>query len=115
MLFNTLEVDSNSDKITYYDENNLYDMSFHTLYFKDLTSIKLDEIIKKYNINVFSYVIDGNKYYARSIDELSDIYYKNLSLSEKLYFDSNGYNIDAINVLCTNQDIINIKNIVHVY
>lgn len=115
LLFNTLEVDSNSDKYINYYNKELYEEGFYTLYFDNLTSIKLDEIIKKYNINVFSYIVDGKKYYARSIDELSNIVLSNKSIGEKIFYEQYGFIIDGINTTLNSNEINNLKKIVHIY
>ena len=115
LLFNTLEVDSNSDKYINYYNKELYEEGFYTLYFDNLTSIKLDEIIKKYNINVFSYIVDSKKYYARSIDELSNIVLSNKSIGEKIFYEQYGFIIDGINTTLNSNEINNLKKIVHIY
>lgn len=115
LLFNTLEVDSNSDKITYYDTNELYNKEVYTLYFDNMSSIKLDQIINSYDLVILSYFIDGKKYYARDIDELNNTIYKDKSLSEKIYYEEYGYIIDGIKVLCSTRDIIMLKEKIHIY
>lgn len=115
LCFNTLEVDSNSDKIVYYDNNDLYNKKVYKLYFDSLNSNELNELIKEKDLQILSYYIDGNKYYARDIDELDNIYLKDKPLSEKIYYEYNGYNIDAIKVLCDVNEIINLKDKTHIY
>lgn len=115
LCFNTLEVDSNSDKIVYYDNNDLYNKKVYKLYFDSLNSNELNELIKEKDLQILSYYIDGNKYYARDIDELDNIYLKDKPLSEKIYYEYNGYNIDAIKILCDVNEIINLKDKTHIY
>ena len=114
-VFNTLEVDSNSDIISYYDDSNIYNQDVYTLYFDNVKSKDLDLLMNSYNIEVLSYYIDENTYYARNISELDDKYLKDKSLSEKIYYDNYGYNIDGIKVLCSVGDIINLKKKIHIY
>ena len=113
ILFNILEVDSNSDKIVYYNSDNLYETDVYTLYFDSLNSLELDNIFN--DMNILSYLIDGKKYYARDTDELNSIFLHNKPLNERIYYEENGYNIDSIKVLCSVKEIINLKNKIHIY
>ena len=115
ILFNTMEVDSNSDKIIYLDNDESYNKKVYTLYFDSINSIYLEDLIKTFNLNVLSYYIDDNKYYARNIDELNKLYLNDKTLSEKIYYEENGYIITSIKVLCSKEDIINLKAKTHIY
>ena len=69
-LFNTLEIDSNDDKVLIYNKNELYEENDYNIYFKNITNKKIKDILKILNIEVLSYYIDGEKYYTNSINEL---------------------------------------------
>ena len=113
--FDTLEVDSNSDKITYYDSTNPYIEDVYTLYFDNLNSSDLELLINEYDLKVLSYQINGNKYYAKNIRDLNEQLLKNKSFNEKIYFENYGYSIDAIKIVCNIGDIINLKKKIHIY
>ena len=115
LAFNTLEVDSNSDKIVYYDQNDKYNKKVYTLYFDNINSLELNKIIKDYNLEVFSYIVDNKKYYVKNIEELDNKYLSDKTINEKVYYIENGYYITSIKVLCSVEDIINIKNKTHIY
>lgn len=110
-----MEVDSNSDKIIYLDNDEFYNKKVYTLYFDNINSIYLEDLIKTFNLNVLSYYIDDNKYYARNIDELNKLFLNDKTLSEKIYYEENGYIITSIKVLCSKEDIIILKAKTHIY
>ncbi len=114
-LFNTLEVDSNSNKNLFYDRNNIYEENHYTVYFNNANSIELEEVLNNLNIRVLSYIIDDKKYYARNIDELVRLYSKDKSLYEKVYYENNGINIDGINIVSQNIELIKLEKIISVY
>ena len=114
-LFNTLEVDSNSDKILFYDIDNLYDEDDYYIYFDDMNSNILNNIIYKYNIRILSYNIDNNKYYANNIDELYNIYTKDKSIEEIIYYEKYGIKIDSIHVISDVDNLIKLSKEVHIY
>ena len=89
LTFNIGEIDSNSDKILYYDRSNLNYIDTFKIYFKDTNSYSLNNSLKKTNIQVISYTIDNKKYYARNIEELIKQYTKNLNNELKVYYDIN--------------------------
>ena len=115
LCFNTLEVDSNSDKIVHYDSSDLYNKKVYKLYFDGLNSNYLDKLIKENDLKIFNYYINENKYYANNIDELDSLFLKDKSLSEKVYYENNGYNIDAIKIFCNVSDIMKLKEKTHIY
>ena len=108
-LFNTLEIDSNSDKTLFYDKKNIYEEGYHKIYFINTNSIELESIINKLNIRVLSYIIDGEKYYARDMNELIDNYVSSKNINEKIYYLNNGIIIDGINVVCQNSELIKLE------
>ena len=101
-------------KYTYYDNNDVFNRKVYTLYFSDMTSLELNYILNS-NIEILSYIIDEEKYYARDINELDKKFYEGKSLGEKIYYEANGYKIDAIKALCSVNDIINLKKKIHIY
>ena len=114
-LFNTLEIDSNSEKNLLYDKNKLYEENDYNIYFKNINSKKLESILNILNIEVLCYYIDDIKYYARDIRELTNIYLKDKSEEEKIYYSEYGFNIDGIHVLCINDELIKLENMVSIY
>ena len=114
-LFNTLEVDSNNDKVLLYDKNNLHDEIHKSIYFNNMNSNDLEIILNNSNIRVLSYIIDNKKYYVRSIDELYDKYTNNKSLNEKLYYDKYGIIIDGINIVCETKELIKLEELSSIY
>lgn len=113
--FNTGEIDSNSDKILYYDRNNLNYIDTFKIYFKDTNSYSLNNSLKKTNIQVISYTIDNKKYYARNIEELIKQYTKNLNNELKVYYDINGVKIDSITAICKVYDLIKLEKLERIY
>jgi hypothetical protein len=114
-LFNTLEVDSNSDKLLFYNKNELYEENYHIIYFYNITSKELKSILNILDIEVLSYIIDNNKYYARNIDELTKIYCKDKNINEQLYYYEYGISIDAISIICTNNELLKLENLASIY
>lgn len=115
LTFNTGEIDSNSDKILYYDRNNLNYIDTFKIYFKDTNSYSLNNSLKKTNIQVISYTIDNKKYYARNIEELIKQYTKSLNNELKVYYDINGVKIDSITVICKVYDLIKLEKLERIY
>ena len=115
LTFNTGEIDSNSDKILYYDRSNLNYIDTFKIYFKDTNSYSLNNSLKKTNIQVISYTIDNKKYYARNIEELIKQYTKNLNNELKVYYDINGVKIDNITAICKVYDLIKLEKLERIY
>ena len=59
--------------------------------------------------------LDGKKYYASDIMKLEEEYVKDMSFEEKIIYQINGIKIDAINVHCTNNELIKLENILDIY
>lgn len=115
LTFNIGEIDSNSDKILYYDKSNLNYIDTFKIYFKDTNSYSLNNSLKKTNIQVISYTIDNKKYYARNIEELIKQYTKNLNNELKVYYDINGVKIDNITAICKVYDLIKLEKLERIY
>ena len=115
LTFNIGEIDSNSDKILYYDRNNLNYIDTFKIYFKDTNSYSLNNSLKKTNIQVISYTIDNKKYYARNIEELIKQYTKNLNNELKVYYDIKGVKIDNITAICKVYDLIKLEKLERIY
>ena len=115
LTFNIGEIDSNSDKILYYDRNNLNYIDTFKIYFKDTNSYSLNNSLKKTNIQVISYTIDNKKYYTRNIEELIKQYTKNLNNELKVYYDINGVKIDNITAICKVYDLIKLEKLERIY
>ena len=114
-LFNTLEIDSNSYKSIIFDRDDLYEEGNYTIFFHNISSYELKEILNILNIEVLSYIIDGNKYYYKDIDELNSLYIIDKELDEQLYFKQYGIYIDGINVICTNNELLKLENLIKIY
>jgi hypothetical protein len=115
-VYNIENIDSNNDKILLYDSVNIHDESNFTIYFKDvINSYDIDHILKGYNIKILSYIVDGEKYYAKDGIDLIDKYNSNKKLEEKIYYELNGVIIEGINVECENNEIIKLSRVEKIY
>ncbi len=114
-LFNTLEIDSNSDKILLYNKGDLYQEEYHKVYFYNTNSKELKNILNILDIDVLSYIIDDKKYYASNIDELTQKYIKDKSIEEQIYYDEYGIKIDSINIKCVNNELLKLEKLVNIY
>ena len=115
LFFNTLEVDSNSDKYLFYDRENIYEEDYHVIYFNNVNSIVLNEMLNNLNIEVHSYIVDGKKYYVRNMDELIDKYVSDKELKDKIYYENKGINIDGISVSIQNGKVMELENELSIY
>lgn len=100
--FNTLEIESNSDKYLIYDKNDIYDTSSFKVFFYNANSEELDKFIKENNIIVKYYIVDDKKYYVKSIDKLVLLYTSEMNSNNKIYYLYNGINIGGI---CINTSV----------
>lgn len=115
LVFNLSKIDSNSDKILYYNKNNLNYIDTYKIYFKNTNSYSLNKSLKYTNIEVINYIIDNKKYYARNIEELINIYIKNLNNEQKVYYKIHGIKIDGITVICKVYDLIKLEKLERIY
>ena len=113
--FDTLEVDSNSDKIIFYNNNDVYYYDTFKLYLNNVDTNDLKNVINDLNINILSYEIDDVKYYVRNIDELIDNYIKDKPINEKIYYENKGIIIDSINVSCEVNELIKLQKLINIY
>lgn len=113
-LFNISDIDSDNEKKLIYDVSKLYEEDDYYIYFKSLNSKELDKF-KKYHIQVLSYIIDDKKYYARNNDILIDEYTKNMNYDKKVLYSINGIKINALHVVCTIEQLIQIEKDFKVY
>ena len=113
-LFNISYIDSESEKKLIYDVSKLYEEDNHLIYFKDLNSNDIYKF-KKYNIQILSYLIDGKKYYARNNEILVNEYTKEMNQEKKALYKINGVKINALNVVCTVEELIKIEHDFNIY
>lgn len=113
-LFNISDIDSESEKKLIYDVSKLYEENNHLIYFKDLNSNDIYKF-KKYNIQILSYLIDGKKYYARNNEILVNEYTKEMNQEKKALYKINGVKINALNVVCTVEELIKIERDFKIY
>jgi len=116
-MFDTSEIDSNSEYLLIYDKKNLYEESYYTVYFKNMNIYNIGKILNTVDINVLSYVINDKKYYV-SNDNINDLINQvtiNKSDEDKIYYELNGFNIDAINIVCETQELIKLEKIADIY
>ena len=113
-LYNISDIDSESKKRLIYDVSNLYEEDNYLIYFKDLNSKEIDKF-KKYNIQILSYIIDDKKYYARNSVILIKEYTKEMNQERKVIYEINGIKINALNVVCTVEDLIKIERDFNIY
>ena len=114
-VFNTLHIDSNSSKRLIYNQKEIYDRNYNTIYFINTNTNNLLNEINDFDFEILSYIIEGKKYYAKDIIELEEIYLKDKNIEQKLLYEINGIKIDAINVLCTNEELIELEKIFKIY
>lgn len=100
--FNTLEIESNSDKYLVYDRKDIYDTGSFKVFFYNANSEKLDKFIKENNIIVKYYIVNDKKYYVRNIDKLILLYTSEMNNNDKIYYLYNGINIDGV---CVNTSV----------
>ena len=100
--FNTLEIESNSDKYLVYDRKDIYDTGSFKVFFYNANSEKLDKFIKENNIIVKYYIVNDKKYYVRNIDILILLYTSEMNSNDKIYYLYNGINIDGV---CVNTSV----------
>ena len=113
-LFNISDIDSHNEKKLIYDVSKLYEEDNHLIYFKDLNSNDIYKF-KKYNIQILSYLIDGKKYYARNNEILVNEYTKEMNQEKKALYKINGVKINALNVVCTVEELIKIEHDFNIY
>jgi len=116
-MFDTSEIDSNREYFLIYDKKNLYEESYYTVYFKNMNIYNIGKILNTVDINVLSYVINDKKYYV-SNDNINDLINQvtiNKSDEDKIYYELNGFNIDAINIVCETQELIKLEKIADIY
>lgn len=115
LIFNINEIDSNSDKILYYDSSDMHREDIFKVYLKDTNSIMLESILKGLNINILNYIIEDKKYYARNIDDLINKYTKDKSIEDKIYYEVNGIKIDALTIDCEVSELMKLEKLVKTY
>lgn len=113
-LFDIYEIDSESEKKLIYDTSKLYEEDNYLIYFKDLNSKELDRL-KNYNMDILSYLIGDEKYYARNSQALIKEYTKDMNMENKILYEINGVKINALNVVCTVEELINIERDFKIY
>ncbi len=115
LVFNINEIDSNSDKILYYDSSDIHVEDTFKVYLKDTDSIKLNDSLNTLNIEVLNYIIDDEKYYARNIDDLIEKYTKDKNPEEQIYYRLKGIKIDAITIYCEVNELMKFENLIKTY
>ena len=113
-LYNISDIDSESKKRLIYDVSNLYEEDNYLIYFNYLNSKEIDKF-KKYNIQILSYIIDDKKYYARNSEILIKEYTKEMNQERKVIYEINGIKINALNVVCTVEELIKIERDFNIY
>ena len=115
IVFNINEIDSNSDKVLNYDKTDIHLEDTFKVYFKSLNSNELDNILKYVNVEVMNYIIDDKKYYARNNEILVNEYTKEMNQEKKALYKINGVKINALNVVCTVEELIKIEHDFNIY
>lgn len=115
IVFNINEIDSNSDKILYYDSSDIHVEDTFKVYLKNTNSNKLNEVLKILNIDVLNYTIEDKKYYARNINDLIEKFTKDKSIEEKIYYELNGVTIDSVTIYCEVNELMKFENLVKTY
>ena len=115
LVFNINEIDSNSDKILYYDSSDIHVEDTFKVYLKNTNSNKLNEVLKILNIDVLNYTKQDKKYYARNINDLIEKFTKDKSIEEKIYYELNGVTIDSVTIYCEVNELMKFENLVKTY
>lgn len=113
-LFDIYEIDSESEKKLIYDTSKLYEEDNYLIYFKDLNSKELGRF-KNYNVDILSYLIGDERYYARNSQVLIKEYTKDMNIENKILYEINGVKINALNVVCTVEELIKIERDFKIY
>lgn len=113
-LFDIYEIDSESEKKLIYDTSKLYEEGNYLIYFKDLNSKELSRL-KNYNVDILSYLIGDERYYARNSQVLIKEYTKDMNIENKILYEINGVKINALNVVCTVEELIKIERDFKIY
>lgn len=113
-LFDIYEIDSESEKKLIYDTSKLYEEDNYLIYFKDLNSKELSRL-KNYNVDILSYLIGDERYYARNSQVLIKEYTKDMNIENKILYEINGVKINALNVVCTVEELIKIERDFKIY
>lgn len=113
-LFDIYEIDSESEKKLIYDTSKLYEEDNYLIYFKDLNSKELSRF-KNYNVDILSYLIGDERYYARNSQVLIKEYTKDMNIENKILYEINGVKINALNVVCTVEELIKIERDFKIY
>lgn len=115
IVFNINEIDSNSDKVLYYDKTDIHVEDTFKVYFKSINSNELNDILKYVNVDVMNYIVEDKKYYARNINELVKTFIKDKSIEEKIYYELNGIKVDGITITCEVNELMKLENLTKVY
>lgn len=99
-----------SDMYFYYEDKINYKLNLINTNSKELALA-----LKEVDLNVYSYIIDDKKYYARNINELESVFTEDLKLEDKIYYLNNGINIDSIIVNAEDSQIDKLRKIVPIY
>ena len=114
-IFNVIHIDSNSTKRLVYDINDNYDNKVNTVYFINTTTNEFEEKQNIFDIQILSYIINDKKYYARNIEKLKEQFFKDKTLEEKIYYETYGIKIDALNIMCTNNELMKLDTVFGIY
>lgn len=115
IVFNINEIDSNSDKTLHYDKTDIHFEDTFKVYFKNLNTNELNNILKYVDIDIMNYIIDDKKYYANDTNDLIKQYIKDKTIEEKIYYELNGIKLDGVTITCEVNELMKLENLVKVY
>lgn len=115
IVFNINEIDSNSDKTLHYDKTDIHFEDTFKVYFKNLNTNELNNILKYIDIDIMNYIIDDKKYYANNTNDLIQQYIKDKTIEEKIYYELNGIKLDGVTITCEVNELMKLENLVKVY
>lgn len=115
IVFNINEIDSNSDKTLHYDKTDIHFEDTFKVYFKNLNTNELNNILKYIDIDIMNYIIDDKKYYANDTNDLIKQYIKDKTIEEKIYYELNGIKLDGVTITCEVNELMKLENLVKVY
>ena len=115
-IYDLETIDSNSDKIVLYDIVNIHDENIFKIYFKRRINLyDINNILKNYNIDILSYIINDKEYYAKDERDLIDKWTLNKNLEEKIYYQTKGIYLDGLKIRCENNELIKLSRVEKIY
>lgn len=114
-LFDLPHIDSNSYKRLIYNTDDIYNKDYYSIYFIDTDTFELREAFSILDLEILSFIVEDEKYYARNLDILENDFLKNKSIDEVLYYMEHGIKVEEVNVVCSINEIMKLESMVDIY